>query len=61
MRFVEIVMSFMKFNGFGELYRAAFAETDEQEKSRLLQQVQRIIDSHQPESCDESDFEPRAA
>jgi len=54
-------MSFMKFKGFGELYRAAFAETDEQEKSRLLQEVQRIIDGHQPELRDESDFQPRAA
>jgi len=54
-------MSFVRFNNFGELYRAAFAETDEQKKSSLLQEVQRIISRNPLESQEESDFEARFA
>lgn len=38
-----IAMTFTRFNDFGELYRAAFAEPDEQKKSALLREVERII------------------
>lgn len=54
-------MSFTRFNDFGELYRAAFAETDEQTKSKLLQEVERIISSSRAESPNEAVLQSRAA
>lgn len=36
-------MSFTQFNDFGELYRAAFAESDERKKAALLREVEKII------------------
>ena len=38
-------MSFTQFSDFGQLYRAAFAEADDQKKSALLREVERIIQS----------------
>jgi hypothetical protein len=54
-------MSFTTFNHFGELYRAAFAETDEQQKSKLLQEAERIISSSRVELPDEAVFQAKAA
>jgi hypothetical protein len=36
-------MTFSRFHDFGELYRAALAETDEKKKDALLHEVARII------------------
>jgi len=36
-------MSFTNFRDFAELYRAAYAETDERKKAHLLREVERII------------------
>jgi len=49
------------FNDFSELYRAAFAETDDQKKLRLLHEVQRIINSYTVESDDEPQLVTEAA
>lgn len=54
-------MSFATFDDFSELYRAAFAETDDQKKLRLLHEVQRIINSYQLEAKDEARLETTAA
>lgn len=54
-------MSFTRFNDFSELYRAAFAETDDQEKLSLLHEVQRIINSYTMESNAEPRLEIEAA
>jgi hypothetical protein len=47
-------MNHRSFKSFGELYRAAFAETDLQKKETLLAQVKLAIDSWQ-EMAEEPD------
>jgi hypothetical protein len=54
-------MTLTKFNDFGELYRAAFAETDAQRKLSLLHEVQMIINKDGIESNDEPGVETEAA
>jgi hypothetical protein len=54
-------MSFTRFNHFGELYRAALAETDEQKKSKLLQEVERIIASSRVQTPNQTVFQAKAA
>jgi len=55
------LMTLTKFNDFGELYRAAFAETDAQRKLSLLHEVQMIINKDGIESNDEPGVETEAA
>ena len=54
-------MSFTRFNDFGELYRAAFAESDEEKKSSLLREVERIIRNAQSEAPKEARYAAKAA
>lgn len=54
-------MSVTRFPDFGELYRAAFAETDEREKSSLLGEVERIIRNSQAEVATDASRETKAA
>ena len=54
-------MSFTRFNDFGELYRAAFAETDEKKKITLLHEVERIIRDTQSEVPEEASYAAKAA
>lgn len=54
-------MSFDSFRDFAELYRAAYAEGDEQKKAHLLREVERIVKSSQNELPNESSFAARAA
>jgi len=54
-------MSITRFNHFSELYRAALAENDEQKKSKLLEEVERIIRSSRAESLPETVPQARAA
>lgn len=54
-------MSFATFNDFSELYRAAFAETDDQKKLSLLHEVQRVINNYTMEPSDKPGLEIEAA
>ena len=54
-------MSFTAFHDFGELYRAALAETDEKKKSNLLREVERIIRNAQSEAPKEASYAAKAA
>lgn len=54
-------MSFTRFNDFGELYRAAFAETDERKKASLLREVERIIRNAQTDAAQHASHAPKAA
>ena len=54
-------MNLAEFCNFGELYRAALAETDEKKKAWLLREVERIIRSTQSELPQDNSCEPRAA
>jgi len=54
-------MSFTRFNDFGELYRAAFAETDEQKKANLLREVERIIKNTQADPPKDAAYRAKAA
>jgi hypothetical protein len=54
-------MSFTRFNDFSELYRAAFAETDDQKKLSLLHEVQRVINNYGLELDDHAGSEREAA
>jgi hypothetical protein len=53
---VEVLMNFTRFNDFSELYRAAFAETDDQKKLSLLHEVERVINRYRVESEDEANL-----
>ncbi|HTZ98599.1 MAG TPA: hypothetical protein VMB18_19510 [Terriglobales bacterium] len=52
-------MSFKSFRDFTELYRAAYAETDERKKAHLLREVERIIKNAQVEAPRKSLSRPR--
>lgn len=54
-------MSFATCNDFSELYRAAFAETDDEKKLSLLHEVQRVINSYSMESSDKPRLDIEAA
>lgn len=54
-------MSFTNFRDFGELYRAAYAETNELRKAHLLREVERIITRTAAESAKEASFAAKAA
>lgn len=54
-------MSFNSFRDFTELYRAAYAETDERKKAHLLREVERIIKNAQVEVPREVTFAAKAA
>lgn len=54
-------MSFTRFNDFGELYRAAFAEADEQKKLVLLREIERIIRKTQADVPKEASYAAKAA
>jgi hypothetical protein len=54
-------MNFTGFRDFAELYRAAYAETDERKKAHLLREVERIIASTAAELSREASFAAKAA
>ena len=54
-------MSFNSFHDFGELYRAAYAESDERKKAQLLREVERIIKNTAAELPREASFAAKAA